>query len=194
MQRKRELHPQLAPIFRVMGVPEELLVIPILESSYLNFSEEESLGGSAGLWQFQAATARRFGLRVDETVDERLDLLKSTQAAASYFQYLHSKFGDWHSVIAAYQIGEGALEARLRRSRGDGGVWSLVRKGALPDYLPQVMARVMLAQGGAYFPLATRSEPGSRKRGTSLGIAVDPPRIGRKPAILSEPLDLEVAK
>jgi len=65
------------------------------------------------------ATARLYGLKVNGSVDERLDLIKSTHAAAKYLKSLHKEFGDWTLAAAAYNVGGGSLRASLRRQKKD---------------------------------------------------------------------------
>ena len=62
-----------------------------------------------GLWQFIPSTGYKFGLSRDEWVDERMDVEKSTQAAIAYLKELHGMFGDWLTVLAAYNCGEGRV-------------------------------------------------------------------------------------
>jgi len=95
------------------GLPEELAWLPIVESG---FSERAlSPARALGLWQFIPSTGYKFGLKRDDWIDERLDPEKSTKAAIAYFQELHRMFGDWTTVLAAYNSGEGNV---LRVIRG----------------------------------------------------------------------------
>src|SRR5690606_22891669 len=71
--------------------------------------------GAGGYWQFMPATARLYGLTVNETVDERKDLIKSTDAAARYIKSLYKEFGDWTLVAAAYNVGIGNLKSSIRK-------------------------------------------------------------------------------
>jgi len=72
-----------------------------------------STAGAAGIWQFMPDTARRYGLLVDEYIDERLDFKKSTDAAMRYLNDLHDIFGNWTLVAAAYNRGENGLQRDL---------------------------------------------------------------------------------
>jgi membrane-bound lytic murein transglycosylase D len=89
------------------GIPEEFFWLPLVESSFkINaYSSARALG----LWQFIPSTGTRFGLSRDEWIDERMDVQKSTQAAIAYLKELHRMFGDWLTVLAAYNCGEGRV-------------------------------------------------------------------------------------
>lgn len=94
------------PILKRHGIPEDFRYIPFVESK---FRQGTSNRGADGFWQFMPETAIQFGLRVDEEVDERLDVVKSTHAACRYLKALYKEFGNWTLVAAAYNVGEGSL-------------------------------------------------------------------------------------
>lgn len=98
------------------GLPVELVYLPIVESAYN--PRARSRAGAVGLWQFIASTARKFGLRVDWWVDERLDPYRSTDAALRYLKTLYDEFGRWDLAIAAYNVGEGKIRWALQRTGG----------------------------------------------------------------------------
>lgn len=109
--------PQIASILKSYGIPEDFKYIPLVESG-LNPSVT-SHKGAGGYWQFMPATARLYGLRVNGKVDDRVDFLKSTHAAARYLKSLYAEFGDWTLVAAAYNVGGGSLRASMRRQKED---------------------------------------------------------------------------
>ena len=77
-----------------------------------------SLAEARGIWQLVADTARRYGLRVDEEVDERNDPEKATDAALSYLSYLYNRFGSWYLAAAAYNTGENRVGRLMTETFG----------------------------------------------------------------------------
>ncbi len=89
------------------GVPEELCWLPLVESGFK--IQALSRARALGLWQFIPSTGYKYGLSRDEWIDERMDVEKSTLAAIDYLKELHNMFGDWLTVLAAYNCGEGKV-------------------------------------------------------------------------------------
>lgn len=120
------------PLFeQVLGannLPLELKYLPIIESA-LNTTILSKVG-AAGLWQFMIPTGRMYGLEVNSLVDERMDPIKATHAAAGFLSDLYSIYGDWHLVIAAYNCGPGNVNKAIRRAGGKRDYW------AIYPYLP----------------------------------------------------------
>ncbi len=100
----------VVPIIRRYGLPEELKFLPVIESGYN--PSAVSRAGAAGLWQFMPQTAKRYGLRINKYIDERFDVIKSTEAAARYLRDLYKTFGNWELALAAYHCGEGCVARR----------------------------------------------------------------------------------
>ena len=94
-------------ILKKHKVPSDFRYVPLIESNFV--ATAVSPKGAGGYWQLMPETARALGLRVDATVDERRDLIKSTNAAAKYLQWLYGQLGDWTLVAAAYNVGPGKL-------------------------------------------------------------------------------------
>lgn len=112
-------------ILAAHGLPVELKYLAVVESKLSR--KAVSPMGAAGPWQLMPGTARSLGLRVKGNVDERLDIRKSTEAAATMLSRFHKEFGDWLLVIAAFNAGSGRMAAVLR-NQGGGDFWA-VEKG-----------------------------------------------------------------
>ncbi|MBW2366312.1 MAG: LysM peptidoglycan-binding domain-containing protein [Deltaproteobacteria bacterium] len=94
------------------GLPTELSWLPLIESGFK--VRALSKARALGLWQFIPSTGYKFGLKRNTYIDERLDFEKSTAAAIAYLKELHRIFGDWTTVLAAYNCGEGRVLRVIR--------------------------------------------------------------------------------
>ena len=99
------------------SLPKELVSVVMAESLMkINAKSDKK---AIGIWQFIPATARRYGLKIDEYVDERKDIYKSTKAAIKYLDYLHNLFGKWYLAIMAYNAGEARVVEAVVRAKVD---------------------------------------------------------------------------
>jgi membrane-bound lytic murein transglycosylase D len=107
---------QIRKVLRELGLPEELAALPYVESSYHPLVR--SSAGAAGLWQFTRFTGQRY-LRVDHVVDERLDPLESSRAAARLLQHNYSVLKSWPLAITAYNHGLSGMRRAVRDAGTD---------------------------------------------------------------------------
>ncbi len=134
--------PYIVEELKKAGVPEELSWLPLVESGFK--TKALSSARALGMWQFIASTGHKFGLKRDRYIDERLDPYKSTQAAIAYLKELHEIFGDWKTVLAAYNCGEGRVLHEIRKQNINylDDFWDLYQQ--LPRetarYVPKFMA------------------------------------------------------
>lgn len=136
---------------RERGMPEDLLYLSMIESGFNPTARSKAQ--AVGLWQFIADTGRRYGLRVDEYVDERRDPEKSTDAALRYLNDLYNEFGSWYLAAAAYNTGEGRVRRVMREETGsargkDEDFWRIRRR--LPaetrEYVPLMVAAALVGK------------------------------------------------
>jgi len=137
------LRPLVEPILRSHGVPPELLAVLLVESGGRALALSPK--GARGPWQLMPDTARRYGLRVDQIQDDRIDLFRATDAAAQYLHDLYGQFGDWKLALAAYNTGEINVQSAIQRA-GSQDFDKLANLRILPletrNYVPRVLATV----------------------------------------------------
>ena len=141
-KRSGRYRPAIVKALKEAGLPEELSWLPLIESAFK--SNALSPSRALGLWQFIPSTGYKFGLNRDKYIDERMDPEKSTKAAIEYLKELHGLFGDWSTVLAAYNCGEGRV-LRVIRSQNINyldNFWDLYQR--LPRetarYVPRFLA------------------------------------------------------
>jgi membrane-bound lytic murein transglycosylase D len=115
--------PYFEQIFDKYDLPLELKYMSIIESG-LN-PRARSRSGAVGLWQFMYPTGKMYGLEINSYVDERMDIIKSTDAAARYLRDMYKIFGDWTLSIAAYNSGAGNVKKAISRSGGKTNFWEI---------------------------------------------------------------------
>lgn len=140
LQRKAQYYfPIFEDILGKHGLPFELSYLPVIESA-LN-PQAHSPVGAAGLWQFMPATGKKYGLEINSLIDERMDPIRSTEAACRFLKALYNVFGDWNLVIAAYNCGPGNVNKAIHRAGGKRDFWSIYpflpreTRGYLPIFI-----------------------------------------------------------
>jgi len=156
LKRANYFIPMVRKIFRQEGLPEELAYLAVVESGFNPFAT--SPANAAGIWQFIPSTGRRFGLRIDDYIDERRDPYKSTIAAAKYLKTLYNMFGSWELAIAAYNCGEKCVAKRLESSSATS--FSEI-KDTLPsqtkEYVPRFFAILLIANNPEKYGLDVKT-------------------------------------
>lgn len=148
------------------GLPMEFRYLVIVESA-LN-PKAISPAGAAGLWQLMLPTGKIYGLSVNSLVDERMDPIKSTEAACRFLKDLYSIYRDWWLVLAAYNCGPGNVNRALKRAGvSKANFWDIYR------YLPNETRRYIPLFIGAYFAMHYHREYGIFPRELGRPLATD---------------------
>ena len=168
INRVQQFRPVLEPILRNEGVPAGLAAVVFVESR----GQVTALSpkGARGIWQFMPDTARRYGLIVTPELDERLDVYKSTRAAARYLHDLHTQFESWPLALAAYNAGEDTVQRAIDRT-STRDFASVARRLPLEtrSYVPAVLNAVAFMTGSEQ-GLTSTAAP-SAKRATVYALA-----------------------
>lgn len=109
-KRANKYFPIIEPILEKHGVPDDFKYLAVIESGLMNVV---SPAGARGIWQIMPATAKEYGLEVNDNVDERYHLVKSTEAACRYLLASKERFGSWTLAAAAYNAGNAGINRRL---------------------------------------------------------------------------------
>ncbi|MBI2257890.1 MAG: LysM peptidoglycan-binding domain-containing protein [Flavobacteriia bacterium] len=125
-------------------LPKELRFLSVIESGLR--PQVKSPAGALGLWQFMYGTGKMYGLAENSYIDERMDPIKSTEAACKYLKKLFDIYGDWNLALAAYNAGPGNVNKAIRRSGGKKTYWEV--RPFLPretqGYVPNFVAATYL--------------------------------------------------
>jgi membrane-bound lytic murein transglycosylase D len=110
MKRANKYFPIIEPLLKKYGLPDDFKFLALAESG---FTDETSTAGAAGMWHFMKKTGREFGLEINNNVDERYHIEKSTKVAAEYLIKSRERFGSWTLAAAAYNAGNYGVAKRL---------------------------------------------------------------------------------
>lgn len=148
LERAGRYIPKIQMVFASEGIPLDLAYLAMIESGFN--VRAYSWAHAAGPWQFIESTGRIYGLENNWWQDGRLDLEKSTQAAARHLKYLHKRFdGNWYLAVAAYNAGGGKVRKAVRQSRSR-DFWTLTEGKVLREetrnYLPKLLAALTIVK------------------------------------------------
>lgn len=188
LQRADHYDAWVQDVFAGYGLPRDLHHLAMVESGYVPTARSHA--GAVGMWQFMSGTGRGMGLRIDATVDERMDPVRSTHAAARHLKELHRQFGgDWALAAAAYNAGTGRISRGLNRF-GVRSFWDLATVGDLAGetrhYVPRLYAVTIIGRDRARFGYTAPAEGTRRFAYDSVQVDVETPlaelaRIGGLP-------------
>jgi|GEM_PF-367462 len=147
LSRSSRYLPMIKKVFAEYGLPEDLAYLAMIESGFNN--KAYSPAAASGMWQFIRGTGARYGLAMDNYIDERRDPEKSTRAAAEYLLDLYKRFGSWYLAAASYNCGEGRVQKEINQSTHK-NFWELSDNMCLPtetkNYVPQMIAAIIISK------------------------------------------------
>lgn len=164
--------PIFEDIFNRYDIPQELKAMAVIESAMNPLAV--SRAGAKGMWQFMYSTAKMYGLHIDSFVDERLDPVKSAEAAAQYLQDSYEIFGDWNLAIASYNCGAGNVNKAIKRSGGKRAFWDIW------PYLPRETRGYVPAFVGALYTMTYYKEHGIRPEAVEIPAHIDTLKINKQ--------------
>lgn len=116
IKRANRYFPVIEPILKKNGIPEDFKFLALAESGFTN---AVSPAGAAGFWQFVKPTAAEYGMEVNDEVDERYNIEKSTEAACRYIQRSYDVYKNWTMAAASYNLGRSGLNRQIARQYSD---------------------------------------------------------------------------
>lgn len=145
---------------QLRGMPAELALLPMVESDYQ--PTESSSVGAGGLWQLMPTTASGFGVKMNASLDDRRNVITSTNAALNYLQSLHDTFHSWDLAIAAYNAGEGTVQNAINYNKARGlptDYWDLPLPEQTKEYVPKLLAFANIIQTPSHYGMRLMPVP-----------------------------------
>ncbi|MFN8699481.1 MAG: lytic transglycosylase domain-containing protein [Flavobacteriales bacterium] len=136
IKRAQRWFPVIEPILSKYEVPDDFKYLAVVESG---LTMAVSPSGATGFWQFLEATGKEYELEVNEEVDERYHVEKSTEAACRYLLEAYNRFGSWTMAAASYNIGQAGLERQLGRQQA-ADYWNLLLNEETSRYVFRILA------------------------------------------------------
>jgi membrane-bound lytic murein transglycosylase D len=151
LERSGRYVPMISAKLEERGMPQDLIYLAMIESGFN--PKAYSPAAASGLWQFIAETGKRYGLDVNQAVDERNDPEKATDAALTYLTELHDRFDSWYLAAAAYNTGENRVGRIMREETGSEKgseesyyqIWDRLPRETR-DYVPLMIAAARIAK------------------------------------------------
>jgi LysM repeat protein len=139
--------PYIEPILRREGVPDDFKYVAIIESHLSNIV---SPAGAAGFWQLVPSVANNYGLEVNEHIDERYHVEKSTAAACKLFKQAYSVFNNWTLAAAAYNLGIGGIQEKLKKQKAK-SYYEMILNRETGSFVYRILAYKTLFSSPAHF-------------------------------------------
>lgn len=154
MKRAGRYLPTIEKILKEQGVPDDFKYLAMTESGLMNVA---SPAGARGFWQIMPGTAKDYKLEVSDDVDERYHLEKSTLVACKYLKSAYSKFGNWTSVAASYNIGITGIRKR-KEEQNQSNYYNLYLVEETSRYLFRILAFKEIFENPAKYGFELKEE------------------------------------
>jgi membrane-bound lytic murein transglycosylase D len=156
LARSGKYAPMISKKLEQRGMPQDLIYLAMIESGFN--PKAYSPAAASGLWQFIGETGKRYGLEINRAVDERNDPEKATDAALTYLEELHDRFGSWYLAAAAYNTGENRVARIMREETGSEKgnensyyeIWDRLPRETR-DYVPLMIAAARIGKEPARY-------------------------------------------
>lgn len=145
--------PYIEPILKKEGVPEDFKYVAVIESHLTNARSSQ---GAAGFWQLVPSTARNYGLVVNDNVDERLDVEKSTQAACKLINDAYKIFKNWTLTAAAYNLGIGGIQKAMNKQNAN-NYYDMMLNKETGSFVYRILAYKTLFSDPKHFGIKRKS-------------------------------------
>lgn len=154
LKRAWRFMPDIEKDLKSLGAPDDLKYLAVAESA---LADVVSPAKAAGFWQFMPATAKKYGMEVNDEWDERYDLDKSTVAAVEYLKNSYRRFGSWTLACAAYNCGENGLASRLKQQNCN-SYWELSINTETSRYVYRILAYKILMENPKQYGFYVRKK------------------------------------
>ncbi len=136
MKRANRYFPVIEPILKEHGIPDDFKYVSVIESGLANAI---SPAGAVGFWQFMEAAGKKYGLEINDEVDQRYDLKKSTEAACLYIKDAYDQFGSWTAAAASFNMGTNGIERQMAKQKTN-NYYNLVLGDETSRYVARIIA------------------------------------------------------
>jgi len=164
LKKSRRYFRVIEPVLKKYGVPDDFKYLAMAESGFENVV---SPAKAVGVWQLLESTAKEYGLEVNEEVDERYNLEKSTEAACKYLLESYRKFGNWTMAAATYNVGRNGIETQITKQKTS-NYYDLLLNDETARYVFRLIAHKLITESpsdygfrleeNAYYPVIPTHE------------------------------------
>ena len=154
LKRAARWFPVIEPILKQNNIPDDFKYLAVVES---NLDNVVSSAGAAGFWQFIKSASAKYGLEVNDEVDERYNIEKAAQAACDYLNEAYKKFGSWTMAAASYNAGVTGIDkwSGLQKAKN---YWNLVLGSETSRYVSRIIAMKLIMENPAAYGYDLKEE------------------------------------